>query len=460
MSDCSAIPDRLVTYGRAGQLNNRGLSTTATALSAALDGLIRSSPDPRILPRFPDWGQDLTGYASRKDQIDRWVEDVGGAFKRAGDGADRSTKGRVTVGSVRLDQLITAREPQVRAALDYFRSHIKHDDGPLGGNRSYLEGIDARLAGLSPEQLDEFIRSLSDGDLKAWNAKIANQGDFLWYHEGLGHGGRVGLANLLFTNLSPDQLKRLGDHMPVLQPDPSTQYIKDGFNWKSASQLPLFDPKTGTPNALTDINQGDDGDCWFLAGLGSVAMANPQFIVDRIRPNPNGTYTVTFYKDGHPVPITVTDSMPYSSKAGFDYPYAHDNSGNDKWVMIYEKAFAQFSDGYGKIDGGWGDISLGNITGQPATRSDVDHQSLAEIDRKLHSGYALTGGTNSNSNEMVDNGQLVSGHEYMIKSVDVNHHTVTLVNPWGPQGAAPHEVTLSEADFKKYFGEVSYAQVK
>lgn len=358
-----------------------------------------------------------------------------------------------------------APDVQVKDALDYFHKHL--NDGGLSGDRDTLNTMDGKLRGLTPEQREQFLRSLSDDDLKRWNKKIGDQTDFLWYHDGLSQDGRIGLANMLFGSVSREEQARLEKFMPVLQPNPNTQYL-DHLDWKDASSIPVFNPSTGMPDATRDINQGDDGDCWFLSGLGAVTLADPNLIKNNIHANSNGTYTVTFYKDGHPVPVTVTDRMPYSSKPGFDYPYAHDDPNHTaQWAMIYEKAYAQFRGGYGNIDGGWGNTSLADLTGKPSTRSDPGSQSVSEISSKLHNGYALTAGSNTpwhwpwqKPDEMVDNGKLVAGHEYMVESADPQKHTVTLLNPWGPQGSAPHRVTLSEGEFRKYFGEVSYAKVK
>lgn len=459
MPDCSAIPARLQTYGKVGGQNDTALAGSAKSLSTALNVLTLSRPDPTVLPKFDDWGQDLARYAHRKSQVDAWVKRVGDAFEAAGNGKGIAPAKLVTVDPGRLEQLIVARDPKVAAALEYYRQHID-DDSFIHGDRSSLEGIDDRLKGLTPEQLDEFMRSLSDDELRKWNAKIADQHDILTHHEGLDGGDRVALANLLFANLSPDQLDRVRKLMPSLQPDPKSDEIHDGFTWKSTSGIPLYGDG-GVPKP-SDIDQGDLGDCWFLSALGSMARTpeGQRWIMSHIRQNPNGTYTVTFYKDGKPVEITVTDDMPYSSKPGFDYPYDHDNQGTGKWAMIYEKAYAQFKGGYGNIEGGFGNTGLSDLTGKDATKVGAGDESLADIDYKLRHGYAMTAGTSNAfpifGDETPDNNKLVAGHEYMIQSVDLKHHTITLINPWGADGSAPHYVTLTEQEFEDNFREVSY----
>jgi hypothetical protein len=60
--------------------------------------------------------------------------------------------------------------------------------------------------------------------------------------------------------------------------------------------------------------------------------------------------------------------------------------------------------------------------------------------------------------EYVDNGQIVTSHEYSVQRVDLGAHppTVTLLNPWGATNQAPQEVTLTEDQWHQYFNEVSY----
>src|SRR5262249_6721017 len=104
----------------------------------------------------------------------------------------------------------------------------------------------------------------------------------------------------------------------------------------------------------------DLGDCWFLAGLGAIALSDPDFIKRQVRDNGDGTYTVTFYErtgDGQFVPrqVTVDGDFPVDSSGNpvYDHP-----AGDETWAMIYERAFAQWKGGYDDIEGGGGDQSM------------------------------------------------------------------------------------------------------
>jgi hypothetical protein len=360
-------------------------------------------------------------------------------------------------------------DARVRSALDYFHHHL-HGGNFLTGDQGDLEGIDRQLQGLSPEELDQFIDSLSPQDLQEWNKRISDSGGFLFHQDGLNNDDRIALGNTLLASAGPEELARLRQYMPWLEPGSSVDKVKIS-GWESGGSLPLFDPGTGRPEPETDINQGQDGDCWFMSGLGAVAERNPDLIAQHIQANPNGTYTVTFYRDGRPTQVTVTDDYPSGPNGWDGYAYSHTSTDGAKWVMIYEKAYAEFKGGYGSINGGYGSTALSDLTGADATRDGTGDHTLADINAKIQQGYAITSGSQQKwpwDGEMENSpgGNVVREHEYYVQGVDTNAHppTITLVNPWGSGGdagnpAAPQYVTLTQDQWHQYFDSVSYARV-
>ncbi|HEY4026945.1 MAG TPA: C2 family cysteine protease [Candidatus Dormibacteraeota bacterium] len=459
----SAYPERLKTYGQAGQRNDSDFVAAGRKLSMALAALSGSHPDPAVLPGFEDWGQDLVAYGQRKVQIDAWVESVGRAFEKAGGVTDPRGDPLVTVSTSQLDGILAAQDPAVQKALAY--AHLLLP-GPFGLDPEQFNGM---LRAMTPEQLQELFWAMGSDDLRKLGLVFGNRSIL-----SSDHGLRDAFENVVLASVDPETLARLMASMPMLQPDLQTKYLGHdykGFQWSwQGTSGPLFGPDGVNP--LTDINQGDDGDCWFLAGMGAIALANPSLIQQNIRPNANGTYTVTFYQDGRPVPITVTGDLPYGAKGNASVtPYAHPGPDGASWAAIYEKAYAELrGGGYGQIDGGFGDTSLANLSGRPATRGNPSDYSLSDIQSRLHQGYAITAGSNADDNpwwdfwdhpERMDNNQVVTSHEYYVKSVDMNGHppTITVVNPWGAGGGAPQLVTLTEQQWHHYFGEVSLARV-
>jgi len=460
---CGAYPARLEAYGQAGQRNDTDLMGMARRLSAALTALAASCPDPTLLPAFDDWGQDLQRYAQRKAQIDTWVDQVGKAFEKAGGLTDPTGDQHVTVGTGTLDAILAAWDPAAEKVLAYVHLTLS---GWFGLDPGQLNGM---LRNLTPEQLQEVFWAMGPDDMRRLGVLFGNLPIF-----SASRGQRDAFENIVLASVDPDTLARVMANMPLLQPDLQTKYLGHdykGFQWSwQPAGGPLFGPDGVNP--LADITQGDDGDCWFLAGLGAIGLTSPGLIQRNIRQNPNGTYTVTFYQDGRPVQVTVTADLPSGAKDGASVtPYAQPGADGGSWAAIYEKAYAEFrGGGYGQIDGGFGDISLANLSGQPAQRANPSDYALSDIESRLHQGYAITVGSNSSDNpwwdfwdhpDRMDHDQIVTSHEYYVRSVDTNAHppTITIVNPWGAGGAAPQLVTLTQDELHHYFGEISMARV-
>ncbi len=78
--------------------------------------------------------------------------------------------------------------------------------------------------------------------------------------------------------------------------------------------------------------------------------------------------------------------------------------------------------------------------------------------------YAITSSTLpkwEGKNEQGLGQQIVRGHAYYVRGVDMSNHppTITLVNPWGSNGGALHLVTLTQEQWRDYFDRVTYARV-
>lgn len=358
---------------------------------------------------------------------------------------------------------------KVKAALDYFRNHIK--GGPLGDSAD-LEGINKQLQGLTPTERNAFLQALTPAEMQQWDKEIDGKGNpdlaFIlgaFQQNGLGNGDRVALASMLLSGADPATVTKIEQNMPCLQPDIFSAETKGkNMSWQPFTGT-LFGPD-GMPHPEQDIAQGDTGDCWFLSSLAAVAEKDPNFIKTHIRQNANGTYTVRLYQNGKPVDVTVTGDLP----AGDDM-YARTPNGVG-WAAIYEKAFAQLNGGYSKIEGGEGTTGMSDITGQQTSGQTwggpefwKSAPSLADIQAKLKAGAAVTAGSTDDKflwwgGNTLDNNQIVADHEYYVKSVNMNHQppTITLVNPWGSGGVEdghvmPQYVTLTQDQFNKYFNE-------
>ncbi len=114
---------------------------------------------------------------------------------------------------------------------------------------------------------------------------------------------------------------------------PSSQVIESGSRFSvSYSNVsgPLFG--AGGPS-MSDINQGQLGDCYLLAGLAEVAYQNPAAITSMITNNGNNTYGVQFYINGVANYVTANASL---ADGGSIF-----NSGTNIWASLVEKAYTQ-----------------------------------------------------------------------------------------------------------------------
>jgi Calpain family cysteine protease len=124
------------------------------------------------------------------------------------------------------------------------------------------------------------------------------------------------------------------------------------------SKDPLY--PNGEPS-IEDIDQGDFGDCWLLAALGSTALTDPQRIKDLITDNGDGTYTVHF-QDGD---VTVSDDALLDQGAD-----------QGKWVAVIETAYAEREGGtYEEIEGGYSDHAYEDLFGANTGNFDPDSSS-------------------------------------------------------------------------------------
>ncbi|WP_028045921.1 C2 family cysteine protease [Cellulomonas sp. URHE0023] len=333
------------------------------------------------------------------------------------------------------------------------------DDTGWNGNHDDLTTALERLRGLQGEELDAVLMGLTDAEYAKLDAAL-RRGDGLFGESGLSNDELIQLGNAILPRASAPAVRRMSAGLPVLEPtfsDLETPVSGD-YAWAGS---------VGTGGAsLLDINQGAVGDCWFLAGVGAELRADPSFVSDHLKDNGNGTWTVTLYRDGKPVPVTVDGAIPGGSSPMF----ARGPGGAPNWVSIYEKAFARFHGSYGEIEGGFGDQSMEAITGRDADR-DMDGvfsdlPSLEEVKEHLDAGQPITVGTKDDGSmwpwgddddHRIFDKQLVSHHEYIVTSVEDTAQglRITVRNPWGNTDQAPGQVVLDEDEYRRWFSEVS-----
>lgn len=210
----------------------------------------------------------------------------------------------------------------------------------------------------------------------------------------------------------------------------STAYI-----YKDFSSSPLF---VGTPE-MDDISQGSVGDCYWLAGLGSLAMTDPGLIEQSVTELGDGTYAVRFYDNSYnEVYLRLDGDLPVRGSWSTSLSYAKQGNDGEIWAPVIEKAYAYYRYGensYESLSGGWMSEVYRHVGGSSYSTYSLSYRSEQDIwdtfEQNLDAGHAITLGSKSSPDNPI-----VGGHAYVVESVTQTSEGtfVTVFNPWGYDG--------------------------
>ncbi|KAK8139130.1 hypothetical protein PG984_002510 [Apiospora sp. TS-2023a] len=231
----------------------------------------------------------------------------------------------------------------------------------------------------------------------------------------------------------------------------------------------IFESPQFTVNGYSssDIKQGANGDCWWLAAVATIAHRRD--LMERVcvaRDEECGVYGFVFQRDGEWVSVVVDDNL-YLSATDFDhYGNVYDSTGrksrqyrkrnqtgsealyfarcedpNETWLPLLEKAYAKTHGDYEAISGGWPGEAVEDMTGGVSTTVASNRVlSKEKLWRELENPnkefvFALAAmGTGWDWQKS----GLALGHAYSIlqcrKESDEDGNTFRLVqirNPWG-----------------------------
>ncbi len=204
----------------------------------------------------------------------------------------------------------------------------------------------------------------------------------------------------------------------------------------------MQEPGTSAQISVTDINQGQMGDCYLLSSIGEIVLYHPSWITQMIQANADGTETVTLYEASNgslptfgtaaykAVSINVTNTFPSNSVNNGATQDVY-NGQKEIWVQVLEKAMATLYGGYNGIaNGGIPGISMEELTGRAAMSTSAGGISLQQLQSDSAAGDLITFDT-ENAQSLAYG--LYGDHAYMFNGLTTVNGTVmiNLLNPWG-----------------------------
>lgn len=191
------------------------------------------------------------------------------------------------------------------------------------------------------------------------------------------------------------------------------------FEWIRATEIPSLNDDEGKLQVFfnevspSDIKQGLLGDCYFLSVL-SVISEVPKRITDLFLTNKQnnlGVYGVKICKNGEWKEVVVDDFIPcWKQDCAFTKA-----KGNELWVILLEKAWAKLHGSYERIEAGFAENVLRDLTGAPTEVVETSDENLWErISRadRLRWIMAASAGSTSASVEALEKLGLVGNHSY------------------------------------------------
>ena len=255
----------------------------------------------------------------------------------------------------------------------------------------------------------------------------------------------------------PKSVKRVTDMFE------KPQFIQDGVN-------------------ASDVRQGAEGDCWFLASLVSLCtQAKSSHLIERICPpkardEQVGVYGFVFFRDGEWISEVIDDKLflsnaDYDDMVGADRQvwdanhrhissqlsqelyrkqqqtgsdalfYASCADQNETWVPLIEKAFAKAHGDYSAVNGGWPGEGIEDLSGGISTEmitADILDKTILWEDglMKVNQDFLFGGATlqyDAPDPNMAGRQGIEDGHAYsVLKATEYKGTRLLLVkNPWG-----------------------------
>ena len=200
------------------------------------------------------------------------------------------------------------------------------------------------------------------------------------------------------------------------------------FTWIRATEIPELNDDEGKLAVFSnkiepnDIKQGDLGDCYFLSAL-SVLAEKPNrikklFVSDK--QNKWGVYGIRICKNGEWKDVVVDDYIP-CDRQQVVFSAANEN---ELWVILLEKAWAKLHGSYERIEAGFAENVMRDLTGAPTEVIESEEEKLwdscVKADREGYVMAASAGG--GASVEALEELGLIGYHAYgLIGCVEITN---------------------------------------
>jgi Calpain family cysteine protease/Bacterial pre-peptidase C-terminal domain len=308
------------------------------------------------------------------------------------------------------------------------------DDGVVNATEfSDLKNLVRNASGLG---MPEYVRVLTN---KVVNGDAANKKY---------QGGVLGNLSVLSSSTQMENLINkwfLGRDYPI-----------SGYSYREASGS-LF--QNGA--SYQDIKQGLINDCFFLVGLAATAIHSPIEIEKMFIDNGDNTFTVKFFSNQVADYVTVDKYLPTDSGGNFVYASKgsrYNNSANELWVALAEKAYAQlnesgwiYQDGTNSYSGigksGYISDAFTHITGNKVFMSNpLNLDSLLnaiDLDKLIGFGSKSSGVAPD----------IIPSHAYALVDYNSSTQKFTLFNPWGIESSKP---SILELGWNQILSNFSY----
>jgi pyrrolidone-carboxylate peptidase len=225
---------------------------------------------------------------------------------------------------------------------------------------------------------------------------------------------------------------------------------------------------------VSDVNQGNIGDCYFMALLAAIAEVRPDAIEQMVKPNADGSFTVSFFApDGKKIQQVVWPDFPTGASGAASFAGHGDNDnvyGKELWPMLIEKAWMQVRGSWRNMEGGMSDPKQHAIgmTGNERDNFDLpgklsDEALFDKLSKHFNAKQPVTVFSPKDTDPMprqkkATKAGVIINHAYALWHINTNSKTVDLYNPHGPN--SDHLLNKNMSYLKTNFRRLAFFTLK